>query len=127
MERDYNEFLDIQQSLVAGGSWMIDGNCIRSLAMRYARADLVIYLNYPRHICYWRILKRIFTKNPAIDDRSPGCKETINFKLLRYMWTFHHRVEQSILHLQQQYPTIKFVEVRSERELEKLKELLLHY
>lgn len=60
----------------------------------------------------------------AIDDRAPGCKETINLKLLRYMWTFRRRVAQSILHLQQQYSTIKFVEVRSEKELEELQKLL---
>jgi adenylate kinase family enzyme len=117
VERDYKEFLAIQQALVLEESWIIDGNCTRSLAMRYARANLAIYLNYPRYICYGRILKRLFTKNKAIDDRAPGCKETINFKLLRYMWTFHQRVEPSILHLQQQYPATKFVEMRSEKEL----------
>ena len=47
-ERDYAEFLAIQQSLIDTKSWIIDGNCLKSLAMRYKKADLILYFNYPR-------------------------------------------------------------------------------
>jgi adenylate kinase family enzyme len=113
VERDHNEFLSIQQSLVAGESWIIDGNCIHSLAMHYARANLVVYLNYPRYICYWRILKRLLTKNAAIGDRPPGCQARISWKFLHYICNFQDLVASSIVYLPQQYPAIKFIEARS--------------
>ena len=60
VERDKQEFLDIQQSIVDTHFWIIDGNSIKSLEMRYRRADLVLYLNFPRWLCYIRVFKRIF-------------------------------------------------------------------
>ena len=54
--------------------WIIDGNSTKSLEMRYSKADLVLYFNYPRYLCYWRIFKRLFYKNKLIDDRAEGCK-----------------------------------------------------
>jgi len=120
VERDYQEFLKIQQSLVEGTSWIIDGNSLRSLEMRYARANIVVYFNYPRWVCYWQIFKRLFNKNPEIKDRADGCKETIRFGLLRYIWSFENRVENQIRHLQEQYPDAKFIEIKSDKDLRKL-------
>ena len=63
IERNYQEFLKIQQSLVDGTSWIIDGNNVKSLEMRYYSSDFVLYFNYPRWICCLRILKKLFSKN----------------------------------------------------------------
>lgn len=43
-ERDYDEFLKIQSTLVEKERWIIDGNSTRSLEMRYKRSDHVLYL-----------------------------------------------------------------------------------
>ncbi|HXF90407.1 MAG TPA: AAA family ATPase, partial [Candidatus Nitrosotenuis sp.] len=51
VERDYGEFLAIQQSIIDQDQWIIDGNSIRSLEMRFARADLVLYFNYSKWVC----------------------------------------------------------------------------
>ena len=123
VERDKQEFLQIQQSLVDQDRWIIDGNSIRSLGMRYARADLVLYFNYPRWLCYWRVFKRLFIKNPAILDRASGCDEQVSYKLLKYMWSFEERVAQPIQTLQTQYPIVKFMEIRRERDLNAVVEL----
>ena len=120
VERDYQEFLKIQQSLVEGTLWIIDGNSLKSLEMRYARADVVVYFNYPRWICYWRILKRLFDKNPEIKDRADGCRETIRFGLLHYIWGFENRVANQIRGFQKQYPNAKFIEIKSDKDLQKL-------
>jgi adenylate kinase family enzyme len=63
IERDYNEFLSIQKNIVTGKTWIIDGNSIHSLETRWSHADLVLYFNYPKWICYWRILKRFLYPN----------------------------------------------------------------
>jgi adenylate kinase family enzyme len=69
-EVEYKDFLEIQKSIVDQEKWIIDGNSTKSFEVRYARANLPIYFNYPRYICYWRVFKRLFYKNKCIDDRT---------------------------------------------------------
>lgn len=51
IERDYQEFLDIQQSFVDRASWVIDGNAMKSLEMRFQKADVAIYFHYSVFVC----------------------------------------------------------------------------
>ncbi len=125
IERDYQEFLAIQQSILATDTWIIDGNNTQSLEMRYSKADLVLYFNYPKWLCYWRILKRWLSKNRDIDDRAPGCKETIRLSLLRYMWSFEERVAKQISLLKEQYPNTRFMEINNDRALKALQQALI--
>jgi len=124
VERDRDEFLNIQRSIVEKDAWIIDGNNIKSLEMRYAKADLVLYFNYPRWICYGRIIKRLWDKNIEIDDRAPACKEIIHFKLLRYMWSFEERVLEPLRVLKEKYPDTRLIEIKNDRELGLLKDEL---
>ncbi len=117
VERDRDEFLKIQRSIVETDAWIIDGNSIKSLEMRYAKADLVLYFNYPRWLCYGRIIKRLWDKNVEIDDRAPACKETIHFKLLRYIWSFEERVSEPLKILKKKYPDTRFIEIRNDEGL----------
>jgi len=117
VERSYQEFMDIQENIIANPTWIIDGNNTRSLESRYRNADLVFYFNYPRHICYYRIFKRLFYKNPALDDRAAGCHETVRFSLLRYMWSFEKRVSNQIQKLKTCYPNTRFVEIKNDKQL----------
>lgn len=123
IERDYEEFIEIQQDLVGKEEWIIDGNALASLAMRWSSADLVIYLNFPRWLCYARVLKRRFSPN-SFDDRAPGCNEKLSWPLLKYMWRFESRVNSKIEALRDAGPSIAFVSVTNNSELEQLKKEL---
>lgn len=125
VERDYQEFLEIQKLIVAISSWIIDGNSTKSLEIRFAKADLVLYFNYPRWLCYWRIFKRLFYKNSELNDRADGCYELITWSLLRYMWSFEVRVADRIRMLREKYPKTTFIEIKSDIELAKLKESIV--
>ena len=121
VERGYDEFLEKQKSLVRGDSWIIDGNSIKSLEMRYSKADLILYFNYPRLICYFMVLKRFFYKDKCIEDLSEGCENSIRFPLLKYMWNFEQRVEFQLEKLKQKYPEKLFMEIRDDVSLHKIK------
>ncbi|WP_106875034.1 P-loop NTPase family protein [Candidatus Phycorickettsia trachydisci] len=124
IERNYSEFLEIQKSIVANSSWIIDGNSTKSLEIRYSKADLILYFNYPRWICYWRILKRYFYKNSKFDDRAEGCHERITWSLLCYMWSFETRVANKIQKLRTKYPKPPFIEIKNDIDLSQLKKEL---
>lgn len=125
VERDYDEFLAIQQAIVNNEAWVIDGNATRSFEMRWAKADWVFYFNFPKTTCYFRVFKRFFNPNRAFDDRAPECSETIQISLLKYMWGFEKRVHDQILMFKERYPNVIFKEIKNDYELNKLKNELL--
>lgn len=115
--RDYQEFLSAQQSFIEQPSWIIDGNSTKSYEMRYRQADLCLYFNFPRHICYWRVFKRLFHKHPHIDDRAANCQETVRWSLLTYMWSFETRVSKLLAELKMKYPHVQFVELQCDKDV----------
>ena len=126
VERDYNEFLQIQKNIVDTESWIVDGNNTRSFEMRWARADLILYFNFSKLTCYFRVVKRFFNQKTTLNDRAPGCKETIRYPLLRYMWNFDQRVSQKIKLLKKCYPLGAFKEIRCDQDLDHLKHDILN-
>ncbi len=117
-ERDPEEFLHIQKKLVSLEGWIIDGNSVRSLEMRFSKADAVLYFKFNRFLCLWRIFKRYFSKDPRISDRADGCSETMRWHLVRYLWGFEKRVEQMVFELREKYPEAAFFELRSDGDVE---------
>lgn len=120
-ERNYNDFLEIQQNIVNRDSWIIDGNSTRSFEMRWSQADLIIYFNYPKYLCLYRILKRYFKPNICFDDRPNKCPERITMKLLKYMRNFDKRVGNSIEILKERYPNALFQEIKNDHDLQQFK------
>jgi adenylate kinase family enzyme len=124
VERDHNEFLQIQDTIVNNKHWIVDGNSIRSLEMRWRKADLVLYFDYPRLICYFRILRRFLKPEPNIDDRAAGCEEAIRWSLLKYVWNFSKRVESQISLFKERYPNTVFREIKNDKDLQAFKYVL---
>ncbi len=123
-KRDNDEFMQMQHDIVNSDAWIVDGNCTRSLETRYSRADICVYFNYPKLVCLWRMLKRLFHNRDHIDDRADDCPEVIRWQLVTYMWTFEKRVENNVNSLMAKYPHVKFVEIRSDKELSNLLNML---
>lgn len=120
--RKYEDFLEDQYSMVAQKNWIIDGNALQSLHVRYADVDVCIYFNYSRLLCLWRMIKRTFLKDFNIDDRAVGCKERISWQLIKYMWTFEYRLNNRLTRqlemLREFYPGVKFYTVHNDQELQ---------
>ena len=119
-ERNYEEFIALQQKLVNQEQWIIDGNSTKSFEMRYKRADICLYFNFPKTLCYWRVFKRLLYKEILIDDRADNCCERVSWSLLKYMWGFEKRVNPILDLLKQNYPDVRFIEIKSDRALKKL-------
>jgi adenylate kinase family enzyme len=123
VERGKIAFLNDQKEMVKQERWIIDGNALGSLEIRYARADLVLYFCPPRPLCLSRLIKRRFFKDLSIQDRADGCAEQLKWPLVHYMWTFDHRVQPLIHRLQHKYPKIPFYRIRSPNDLGRLESL----
>lgn len=114
-ERPKEEFAQILQELIAGEAWIIDGNSMASLEMRFARATHVLYLRPPRMLCLWRVIKRRLRKERPYQDRAPGCPEVLRWRLIKYLWHFQRRYGAQIAQLRRRYPHVHFEMLRQAR------------
>ncbi len=120
IERSEEDFLEIQKGIVEKEQWIVDGNCIHSLETRYKRADIVIYICFPRILCIFRLFQRLLKKDSEILDRAPNCKEKVSWKLIQYLWNFECRIQEKINELRKNYPNVKFFKIKSSQEQEML-------
>jgi adenylate kinase family enzyme len=88
------------EELCAGESWVMDGNYSGTLEVRLAACDTVIFLDLPRAVCLWRVLKRVLTyREGSRHDMAEGCHERVDLKFLYWVWTYPKRRRARILAL----------------------------
>ncbi len=70
-------------------SWVMDGNFGGTMEMRLEACDTAIFLDFPRTVCLYRILKR-WAKyyNTNRPDMSEGCNEKVDLRFLGWIWNF---------------------------------------
>ena len=70
--------------------WVIDGNYTKNhYDERMEAADWIIFLNFNRFLCLYRIIKRnIIYKNRTRESMTVGCDEKIDFQLIYYTIPF---------------------------------------
>ena len=102
VEPPRDEWGERVEELAAGERWIIDGNYGRTMEPRLARADTVVYLDFARRTCIWRVLKRRFEyrdRGRSRPDMADGCEETIDWKFLTWLWTYPARRRANTLGL----------------------------
>lgn len=81
---------ELQQTLVAGDAWVIDGNYLSTLGPRLTSADTVVFLDLPRWRCIWRVTRRLVAGRGRANT-ADGCPERLGRRHLRfvnYIWRF---------------------------------------
>lgn len=70
--------------------WIMDGNFNRTMELRLAKCDTVIYLDYSRLVCLWGVLCRIVKSyGKTRPDMGEGCPERIDFEFLKWVWNYN--------------------------------------
>ena len=83
------EFVIKVSHAVSGQRWVLDGNFGSTQHIVLPAADAIIWLDFPRHICMWRITKRLLTYfGRTRPDLPEGCPEKVDFVFLEYVWNF---------------------------------------
>ena len=86
--------------LIAGESWIIDGNFSGTLAQRVERCDTVIFLDMPRLLCLWRVTKRRLTyRNRSRPDMAEGCAEKLDLEFISWVWNYSRRSRPKVVKL----------------------------
>jgi adenylate kinase family enzyme len=108
------------EELVCDDEWVVDGNYSGTLDVRLAACDTVIFLDLPRVVCIWRVLKRLVTyRNGRRPDMAEGCREKLNFDFLLWIWNYPSRTRPKVVKLLKENSENKrVVRLRSRSEVE---------
>lgn len=100
VETPKDVWLKTVEGLVEREAWVMDGNYSGTLPVRLAACDTVIFLDLPRAVCLWRVLKRVFMYRQASrPDMAEGCPERFSVKFLQWVWSYPKRTRPKILRL----------------------------
>ena len=108
-----------QNEITSGDKWIIDGNYNSTMEMRYAAADLVIFLDISRVTCAISAIRRRGTKRSDLpeylDEGRVFSKDYLEF--LKWIWSYPRTGRKTVMALREKYPDIAFLRIRSRREV----------
>jgi adenylate kinase family enzyme len=88
----------VNREVTAGDAWIIDGNYSRTMDIRLARADTVVFLDRPRLACIWNVTRRWLTqRGRSRPDMGAGLQEKLDLEFLRWVWGFPTRSRPGVL------------------------------
>ena len=109
-------------SLISRDHWVIDGVSAQVMTA----ADVIVFLDVPRRISFWRVAKRnyryLFKSRPGLPEKCPEI--LIIPKLTRIIWRFPKRVRPNIL-AEREKREVAFRHVKSGKDMVKCRDLLL--
>lgn len=119
-EPSKDEWKLIVENALRGESWIMDGNFSGTIEMRMAACDTVIFLDLPRTVCIYRILKRVaqsYGKNRP--DMAAGCNEQFDWTFIKWVWNYPARTKPKIEALLKSAENGKtIISLKSKKEIE---------
>ncbi len=119
-------FKKIHNQLCEQPAWIIEGCATRLLEKRVQEATVVIFLDIPRRICFYRVFKRAWQQFGQVRDSSAqGCPERFpRFAFLRYIWYFSSLQKPKILSLLKTSREQKHMIAKNTTQIEKIIHML---
>ena len=116
-----DEWIKTVTDLIEQDSWVIDGNYSGTLELRLRRSDTIVFLDLPRVLCIWRIVKRYFLyRKRSRPDVAEDCDETLNLEFVSWVWNYPRRSRPKIIKLLQAHAGDKQIfRLRSRNEVQK--------
>jgi adenylate kinase family enzyme len=98
VETPRDEWASRVSELASAERWIMDGNYGGSLDARLACCDTVIFLDVPRVVCLWRVIRRrIRFHGRSRPDMTAGCVEQLSWEFLSWIWTYPSRRRPRVL------------------------------
>src|SRR5687767_13223841 len=84
--------------LIGGDAWVMDGNYSGTLDLRIPAADTIVFLDLPRIVCLWRVLRRrLAFRGRTRPEMHPDCPERITWEFIDWIWTYPTRSRPRVL------------------------------
>ena len=107
----------VHEGLIAGERWIIDGNYGGTMEPRLRAADTVVYLDLPRLVCLWSVVRRRFSEGRrGRADIADRLQDKLEWAFLRWIWNYPAKRRPAILQLLASLPAATAViQLRSRR------------
>jgi adenylate kinase family enzyme len=97
-ETSSSDWLEIQKEFIKSDRWIIDGNYSSTMDTRLDVADTIIWLDFYRYLCLWRVIKRYLRYAGRVrPDMAAGCPEKLDLEFVQYVWNFPNLYRPEIL------------------------------
>jgi len=88
----------------------MDGNYSATLDERWPYADTIIFVDQPRLLCLWRVVKRrIMYHGRSRPDLAPDCPEKLDRVAFEFVWTYPKARRPKVLKRLAEAKTTKLV------------------
>ena len=112
------EWLKKLENLLSEPKWIADGNYLSSLEFRLSKAEAVIFLDFKRSVCIYRVIKRYFKhRRGTRPDMAEGCGEKIDLEFTKWLWSFPKKVRPQMIEILAKYPEKNIVALRNSKEV----------
>lgn len=91
-----DEWRSVQQRLVAGERWIIDGNYAATLDIRLERAGTIVFFDLPRRTCLFGLLRR-WARHRGRPLQAPGCPERLSWELARWVTRYRRHSRPKVM------------------------------
>ena len=106
-------FLEKQEEIMRGDSWIIDGGFIKSTSfdVRLEKADTIIFFDMPKAIVYFRLLKRYLKhRGKGRIDMPDGHKEKLDWHLIKFIWNYQSEMVREKVKLQEGKKSVVYIQ-----------------
>ena len=99
VETEPEEMVKKVAQAAAGEYWIMEGNYTnRAFDFRMERADSIIFIDFNRYICIFRVFKRwIKNHGKTRYDLGEGCPEKIDLPFLKWIWDYPKRSRKNTI------------------------------
>jgi adenylate kinase family enzyme len=112
-----DEWRQTIKDLVSKEKWIMDGQYNSTLDIRMPGADTIIFFNFNKFLCLYRVIKRIFNRNQPF-DKAEGYLDRLSFDLIKKIIKFP---KEEMLEMLEQYKnTKKIFVIKNSGEAEEL-------
>lgn len=110
----------LEQVMREDAAWIMDGNFSGTLDIRLPACDTVIFLDIPRTICVYRVLKRVAKSyKKTRPDMADDCPEKFDWEFIKWIWDFENRSKGKMERLLEKFENEKtIIRLKSKREVE---------
>ena len=98
--------------------WIMDGNYHSTLDIRMPRADVIIFLDFNKLLCLYRIFKRVAVIKGQPFDKSHGNKEKVTWNLIMKIVKF--RKQKTLQKIEMYTDSKKIYILKNSKEVEYL-------
>lgn len=86
------------EELIARPRWVMDGNYGGTLTTRIRAADTVVFLDFPRWLCLFRVFQRTLRWHGQVRSELPaGCPERLDREFFAYVWRYRRNSRPRVL------------------------------